>query len=150
MPSQAKRLQTVRQRKRKRAPSIEEPPLSVKEPKIRKKKKNEEVTVWYGFECKHCPKDDSEDTEEPDKQLQRLCICKKKTYDSDRKVGYHNFPCNMSNIDTYIFLIAIKSNISSHPRAIKEALKSFKNSFLFQASASCQGRIIVSYSPTRN
>ena len=60
MSSKAIRLETVRQRKRKRAPSIEEPPLS----ENRKNKKNEEVVVWYGFECKHCPKNDIEDTEE--------------------------------------------------------------------------------------
>ena len=50
MPSQANKLQSVKRQQRKRAPFIEESPLSAKEPK---KKKNEEVVVWYGFECKH-------------------------------------------------------------------------------------------------
>ena len=99
MPSQANRLQTVIRRPRKRAPSIDESPISAilaksaNEPKKKKKKKNEEVVVWYGFECQHCPKDDTNDTDEQkaDKHLQRLCICKKKTYESKRKVGYHKF-----------------------------------------------------------
>ena len=93
MPSQANKLQSVKRQQRKRAPFIEESPLSAKEPNKKKRKKNEEVVVWYGFECKHCPKDDIDDTDEQkaDKHLQRLCICKKKTYDSDRKVGYHKF-----------------------------------------------------------
>ena len=93
MPSQANRLQTVIRRQRKRAPFIEESQLSAKEPKKKKTKKNEEVVVRYGFECEHCPKDDIDDTHEQkaDKHLQRLCIYKKKTYDSDRKVGYQKF-----------------------------------------------------------
>ena len=80
MPSQANRLQTVIRRQRKRAPFIEESQPSAKEPKKKKTKKNEEVVVWYGFECKHCPKDDTDDTneEKADKHLQRLSLCKRK------------------------------------------------------------------------
>ena len=88
LSSQANRLQTVIRRKRKRAPFIEESQLSAQEPKKKKTKKNEEVVVKYGFECEHCPKDGTDDTDKQkaDKYLQRLCLCKKKTYESDRKV----------------------------------------------------------------
>ena len=122
LSSQANRLQTVIRRKRKRAPFIEESQLSAKEPKKKKTKKNEEVVVRYGFECEHCPKDGTDDTDKQkaEKHLQRLCLCKKKTYESDRKVGgTTNFLSSMSNIDTYIFLIFIKSNISSPPSCKK-------------------------------
>ena len=96
MLSQTNRLQTVIRRPRKRAHSIDESPISANlanEPNKKKKKKNEEVVVRYGFECQHCPKDDTNDTDEQkaDKHLQRLCLCKKKTYESKRKVGYHKF-----------------------------------------------------------
>ena len=92
MLSQTNRLQTVIRRPRKRAHSIDESPISANlanEPN--KKKKNEEVVVRYGFECQHCPRDDTNDKDEQkaDKHLQRLCLCKKKTYESKRKVGYH-------------------------------------------------------------
>ena len=85
LSSQANRLQTVIRRHRKRAPFIEESQLSAKEPKKKKTKKNEEVVVWYGFECEHCPKDGTDDTDKQkaDKHLQRLCLCKKKTYETD-------------------------------------------------------------------
>ena len=54
-----------------------------KKAKVRHTKKS----VFFGFECPHCPQALAGDTPEQrhDKFLQRLCLCKKATYESTRK-----------------------------------------------------------------
>ena len=55
--------------------------------KKKKKPKKDEKIVWYGFECPYCPQNFVKDSEQEaeDKYLQRLVLCRKKTYESKNK-----------------------------------------------------------------
>ena len=53
----------------------------------KKRKRDEEKVVYYGFECTHCPKEKSSDSEieKQRKYLQRLILTRKTTYESNSK-----------------------------------------------------------------
>ena len=55
--------------------------------KSSRKKRREEKSVYYGFECPYCPQSMENESEQlaEDKYLQRLILCRKKTYDSTNK-----------------------------------------------------------------
>ena len=52
-----------------------------------RKKRRQEKSVYYGFECPYCPQTMESDSEQlvENKYLQRLILCRKKTYDSTNK-----------------------------------------------------------------
>ena len=70
----------VRKAKRKRTPSI-----VAKGNK--KRKRDVEKVLYYGFECSHCPQEKSSDSdkEKERKYLQRLILTRKTSYESKSK-----------------------------------------------------------------
>ena len=70
----------VRNAKRKRKPS-----LVAKGNK--KRKRDKQKVLYYGFECIHCPKEKSSDSdkEKERKYLQRLILTRKTTYEKKSK-----------------------------------------------------------------